>query len=126
MKYEEIKVGQSAQLFHKITDEDVEMFVKLSGDDNSIHINRLGMVHGALIISFISTFIGTLLPGDGAIWVSGDFSFIRSVHRGEEINIQGCVDNKFEKSSRIKLFIDVFNENCDLCVSCICIVKVPE
>ena len=58
--------------------------VELSGDDNKLHINedyssqtsfKKPVVHGMLGASFISTIIGTKLPGDGALWFSQSIEF---------------------------------------------------
>ena len=35
-----IKVGDKAQIRHKITSEDVKLFVNLTGDNNKIHTNQ--------------------------------------------------------------------------------------
>ena len=75
MKYEEIQVGTTQQLTHTITQADIEKFVDLSGDDNKLHVDKAfaartsfkkPVVHGMIGASFISTVIGTKLPGDGA------------------------------------------------------------
>jgi len=38
-KFEEVQIGQKADLTHKITDEDVNLFGKLSGDYNPVHFD---------------------------------------------------------------------------------------
>ena len=85
MKYGEIKVGDKATLQHKITQNDIEKFVDLTGDDNKLHIDKdyaartsfkKPVVHGMLGASFISTIIGTKLPGDGALWFSQTLEFL--------------------------------------------------
>ena len=39
-RFDDIKVGDRAELVHMITAEDVEKFVDLTGDDNRIHVDR--------------------------------------------------------------------------------------
>jgi len=78
-KFETIKVGDKAELTHTITLSDIEKFVDLTGDDNKLHVDedyarkttfKKPVAHGMLGASFISTVIGTKLPGDGALWCS--------------------------------------------------------
>ena len=67
-RYEEIKIGDKAEIKHFITENDINKFVSLTGDDNKLHINKdyaaktsfkKPVVHGMLSASFISTIIGT-------------------------------------------------------------------
>ena len=76
-RFDEITVGQVAELEHVVTPEDLEKFVDLTGDDNRLHVDasyaartsfKKPVAHGMLGASFISTIIGTRLPGDGALW----------------------------------------------------------
>jgi 3-oxoacyl-[acyl-carrier protein] reductase len=78
-KFDEIEVGQVAKITHTITLEDIEKFSELTGDDNRLHMDeafasktefKKPIAHGMLGASFISTIIGTKLPGDGALWFS--------------------------------------------------------
>ena len=72
LRYDEIQVGDQASLTKTITDEDVINFAKLTGDVNPIHILdsfakttmfKERIAHGMLVSSFISTILGTKLPG---------------------------------------------------------------
>lgn len=119
-KFDSIKIGDRASVVHKITSADVEKFVDLTGDDNRIHIDseyakrtvfKKPVVHGMLGASFISTVIGTQLPGDGALWFSQSLEFILPVRIGDEITISVEVKNKYEREKVIELQTDIFNQN---------------
>jgi 3-hydroxybutyryl-CoA dehydratase len=78
-KYEDIKVGDTAEVIHTITDDDIQSFGKLSGDYNPLHFDNewakntiFGgrIAHGLLTASYISNAIGMKLPGAGAIYLS--------------------------------------------------------
>jgi 3-oxoacyl-[acyl-carrier protein] reductase len=119
-RFDDIKVGDRAELVHVITSEDVEKFVDLTGDDNRIHVDseyashttfKKPVVHGMLGASFISTVIGTKLPGDGALWFSQNLEFMLPVRVGDKITVKAEVKNKFEREKIIELQTDIFNQN---------------
>ena len=120
MKYSEIKIGDKAEIKHKITQKDIEKFVELTGDDNKLHTDeeyseltslKKPVVHGMLGASFISTIIGTKLPGDGALWYSQNLEFLKSVRVGDELRITAEVVNKFDRTKTVELRTDIYNQH---------------
>ena len=76
---EDLKVGMSAMFGKTVTEADIMAFAGVSGDTNPIHLHdgfarstRFGqrIAHGMLSGSFISTVIGTKLPGPGSVYIS--------------------------------------------------------
>lgn len=134
-KFDTIKIGDSAHLRHTITAEDVERFVSLTGDDNSLHVNKQyaektpfkePVVHGMLGASFISTLIGTKLPGDGALWFGQSLDFILPVRIGDALLVKGEVIEKTEQTQCIKLGIEVSNQNRQAVIKGTVSVKIAE
>jgi 3-oxoacyl-[acyl-carrier protein] reductase len=132
-KYNEINLGDTATVIHTITDADIEKFVELTGDDNKLHINKefakktefkKPVVHGMLGASFISTLIGTKLPGDGALWFSQTLEFLRPVRVGDTIKVNAEVISKNDKSNSIGLKIEIVNQNRQIVTTGISKVKV--
>jgi 3-oxoacyl-[acyl-carrier protein] reductase len=92
-KFEQIQIGDKAEINHKVVQDDIDKFVELTGDDNRLHTDKeyaakttfkQPVVHGMLGASFISTIIGTRLPGDGALWFSQSLEFLLPVRVGDE------------------------------------------
>jgi len=119
-KFEDIKIGDRAELKHVITQNDIEKFVELTGDDNKLHVDKeyasktifkKPVAHGMLGASFISTIIGTKLPGDGALWFSQNLEFLLPVRVGDEITIRAEVIRKLERDKVIELKTDIFNQD---------------
>lgn len=135
MKFEEIFVGQKETLSHKVTQSDIEKFVDLSGDDNKLHVNKefaaktsfkKPVVHGMIGASFISTIIGTKIPGDGALWFSQTLEFLLPVRVGDEITVIAEVAKKIDRDRTIELNVEIQNQNRQVVTRGISKVKVLE
>jgi 3-oxoacyl-[acyl-carrier protein] reductase len=135
MKYEDIKIGDRAELTHKITKEDIDKFVDLTGDNNKLHVDdayagrtpyKKVVAHGMLGASFISTIIGTQLPGDGALWYAQNLEFILPVRIGDNITVKAEVINKFDKIKSIELKTEIFNQNVQKVTTGTAHVKIVE
>lgn len=135
MKYSDINVGDTATVVHTITDKDIEQFVSLTGDDNKLHIDKeyasktdfkIPVVHGMLGASFISTLIGTKLPGDGALWFSQTLDFLRPVRVGDTITVQAEVLSKNDKQQAIELKTEILNQHKQVVTTGVAKVKVIE
>jgi len=135
MKYDEILVGTKETLIHLITQLDIEKFVDLTGDDNKLHVDKefaaktsfkKPVVHGMISASFISTIIGTKLPGDGALWFSQTLEFLLPVRIGDIITVTAEVIKKYDRDQIIELSIEIFNQNRQIVTRGISKVKVIE
>lgn len=67
--------GDTAVITKKITLDDVNNFMEISGDNNPIHVGKRAVVHGALLNSILSSVIGTKLPGHGTLVLSQNLNF---------------------------------------------------
>jgi len=119
-KYGSISVGDKAEIVHTITQSDINQFVELTGDDNKLHIDReyasrtsfkKPVAHGMLGASFISTVIGTKLPGDGALWYAQNLEFLLPVRVGDKITVKVEVIKKVDRGQIIELSTKIFNQN---------------
>ncbi len=134
-KYSEINIGDKETLSHTITKSDIEKFVQLTGDDNRLHVDekfasatqfKKPVVHGMLGASFISTIIGTKLPGDGALWFSQSLEFLLPVRIGDVLTVTAEVLKKNDKEQIIELKTEIHNQNRQIVTKGIAKVKVIE
>jgi 3-hydroxybutyryl-CoA dehydratase len=91
---EDLSVGQSASYTRSISEADVREFALMSGDFNPIHLDEAyaqatrfkgRIVHGMLPVTFVSTVLGTQLPGAGCIFMSASFRFKAPVRIGDTV-----------------------------------------
>jgi len=82
--YEELRVGQSAELQRTLTRDDIALFSKVSGDLNPTHVDEeyaegsaTGRVTGHSLWNsgLISSLLGNMLPGPGTVYRSQDLHF---------------------------------------------------
>ena len=115
---EDLKVGQSAMFGRTVTDADIAAFAGVSGDTNPIHLHegfarttRFGqrIAHGMLGSSFISTVIGTKLPGPGAVYVSQTMNFMAPVIIGDTITAVCTITAIDERRRRVTLRTQCLN-----------------
>ncbi len=134
-KYLDINVGDKETLSHTITKNDIDKFVQLTGDDNRLHVDekfasathfKKPVVHGMLGASFISTIIGTKLPGDGALWFSQSLEFLLPVRIGDILTVTAEVIKKNDKEQIIELKTEIHNQNRQIVTKGIAKVKVIE
>ena len=134
-KYQDIFIGDKETLSHVITKEDIGKFVELTGDDNKLHVDekfasttqfKKPVVHGMLGASFISTIIGTKIPGDGALWFSQTLEFLLPVRIGDHLTVIAEVIKKNDKEKIIELKTEIFNQNKQIVTKGIAKVKVIE
>lgn len=118
--FDAIRVGDTASVIKKIEVEDIRRFVEMTGDSNPLHIDRTFaqttpfkdiVVHGMLGASFISTVIGTKLPGKGAMWVSQSLEFLLPVRLGDEINVTCTVVKKHDNQRLLEIDTVIVNQN---------------
>lgn len=118
MGIEDFYIGQTASLKKVFTTDEVENFANLSMDRNPIHVDSdyaeksmfgKRIVHGFLVGSLISAVFGTILPGEGAIYLHQELNFRKPVYHGEEI-IATVVITNIRKEKSI-LYFDTKCEN---------------
>ena len=118
MRIEEFYVGQSASLKKVFSSDDVKVFAELSLDKNPIHLDETyagqslfgkRIVHGFFVGSLISAVFGTVLPGEGAIYLHQEMNFRKPVYHGEEIKATVTVTNI--KKEKFILYFDTKCEN---------------
>ncbi|BBY36631.1 hypothetical protein MMAN_07650 [Mycobacterium mantenii] len=118
--FDDVKEGDTASLVKTITEADILRFVELTGDNNPLHVDaeyanhtpfKEIVVHGMLGASFISTVIGTKLPGPGALWVSQSFDFNLPVRLADTLTVACTVVRKHARDRLLELQMQITNQH---------------
>ena len=110
--------GQHVTFTKTFTEDDVRRFIEITGDVNPLHVDesfaastKFGrrVLHGMLTASILSTMVGMLLPGPGAIYRAQTITFLRPVHIGDTVTAHFVV--RSVDRARHRLQIDSWIEN---------------
>lgn len=92
--YDELTVGDAAEMAKTVTETDIALFAGVTGDFNPVHIDAVAaeqsmfrgrIAHGMLSAGFISAVLGMRLPGPGSIYLSQTLRFTKPVRIGDTV-----------------------------------------
>ena len=107
---EDLTPGMSQAYSKTVTDADITIFAGVSGDTNPVHLDdsfaeqtifKSRIAHGMLSASFISTVLGTRLPGPGCIYLSQNMRFKAPVKVGDTVEARVTVKEVIEEKKRV-------------------------
>ena len=108
----ELSEGQSESYARTVTEADIVLFAGVSGDDNPVHMNQEWasqtmfkgrIAHGMLSAGYISTVIGTRLPGPGSIYMSQSLKFRAPVRIGDTVTATVTIREINQEKRRLTL-----------------------
>ncbi len=107
--FEDLAIGMEASWARTVTEADLKAFADISGDYNPVHLDaeyaantpfKKRIAHGMLSASYISTVLGTKLPGAGTIYISQTLNFKAPVHIGDEVMSTVTITELIEDKKR--------------------------
>jgi 3-hydroxybutyryl-CoA dehydratase len=116
---DELAVGDSSQFSKTVSETDVYLFAGITGDFNLAHIDEeysrktyfgTRIAHGLLSAGFISTVLGTRLPGPGTIYLRQELTFLGAVKIGDTITARVEVTEIDAAKGRVKLLTTCDNQ----------------
>ena len=109
---EDLDAGMSATFAKTITEADIVLFARASGDTNAVHINeefaqttqfKGRIAHGMLTASVISAAIAGRLPGPGTVYLGQNLRFKAPVRPGDTVHATVTVKEIFPEKRRVSL-----------------------
>ena len=132
--YEEIAVGDQAEITRTLKLQDIELFAVMSGDVNPAHVDteyaNTNMFHGVIAHgmwggALISAVLGTEMPGPGTIFLDQSLKFKAPVCLGDTITVRVEVTKKLQ-NSRLLLACTCINQDGILVIKGIARVIAPN
>lgn len=117
--YDEISVGDRAELSVTLTEAQVNEFSALIGDADSFHVSdeaaaitpfEKRICHGVHLLAYVSVTIGQKLPGFGTVYCSHTFEFHSPVFLGQGITVSVAVTEKLAHH-RLRLDTSITRED---------------
>ncbi|MFL6691077.1 MAG: MaoC family dehydratase [Alphaproteobacteria bacterium] len=130
---DELKPGMSESFEKTVTERDIQLFGEVSGDMNPVHFDeefarktifRCRIAHGVLCLSYISTVLGTKMPGAGTIFMSATSRFKSPVRIGDTVTTH-CTVREVMLEKRRALFDCVCKVGATVAVEGEALVMVP-
>jgi acyl dehydratase len=115
-----LEIGDTCTYRRTVTDADVALFAGATGDTNPYHFDdvyaskgrfKRRIAHGMLVTGYISTVLGTILPGPGTIYLSQTLKFRNPVYIGDTITAIAEVLNIKENKPIVTLKTNCINQN---------------
>jgi 3-hydroxybutyryl-CoA dehydratase len=107
---DQLKPGMSASYEREVTEADIQKYGEISGDFNPVHFDddyakttifRGRIAHGLLSAGYISTVLGTKLPGAGAIFMAATIRFKAPVRIGDLVTAVCTVREVIAEKRRV-------------------------
>jgi len=112
LTFDEIQVGDHAQLVRTLRPDDIHLFAVMSGDVNPTHVDteyarssqfREVVGHSMWGSTLISSILGTEFPGPGTVYVSQGLNFWRPITIGDTLTITVTCREKYEHNHHLVL-----------------------
>ena len=112
LAFEDLEIGWAAETVRHVEATDIDLFAKVSGDYNPIHVDeafaattvfKSRIAHGMLSGAYISALMASRLPGKGSVYLSQNLRFLRPVRIGDEVTVRIEVVELDEKKAHATL-----------------------
>jgi 3-hydroxybutyryl-CoA dehydratase len=131
----ELQIGDFAEFAKTISESDIYLYAGITGDSNPAHLNeeyakktffKTRIAHGMLTAGFISTIMGTRLPGPGTIYLKQELKFLAPVHIGDTITARAEVVEIIADKNRVRFKTTCSNQKGTLVLDGEAIVSPPK
>jgi phosphate acetyltransferase len=118
--FDELQIGQTAQLHRTLGAADIAAFAAVSGDVNPAHVDPdyashtpfHGVIaHGMWRAALISRLLGTCLPEPGTIYLAQTLQFLKPVRIGDALDITAAVATKDPSRRQVRLDCRITNQD---------------
>ncbi len=132
--FDEIHVGDAAEITRTLKPEDVHLFAVVSGDLNPTHVDpefahsapfREIVGHSMWGGALFSAILGTELPGPGTVYVRQDLRFHRPILIGDTLSARVVVREKYAHNQHVVFECTAYNQDGFLVIDGTAEVRAP-
>jgi 3-hydroxybutyryl-CoA dehydratase len=132
---DKISLGDAAEFSKTVSETDVYLYAGIIGDFNPAHLNeayakktffKTRIAHGMLTAGFISTILGTQLPGPGTIYMKQSLNFLAPVRFGDTITARAEVVEIMAEKNRIRVKTTCTNQDGTVVLDGEAVVSPPK
>jgi len=130
-----LEVGKIYNYKVKVTKKKIDLFQKITLDNNPIHSSasaakkyglKKPIVFGMLTGSFLSGIIGNKIPGRGAIWSDCNITFSKPVYENDILNFENKIIRISSSTLSMILETNVFNNKKEKVMEAYSTIKFPK
>lgn len=116
LTFEDIRAGDSAEFKRSWSEEDIDLFAKLSGNYNPLHTDdsfaqdkgfSSKLIYGMHVAVVCSTFVGMYMPGLRCLCLRQLLDFKKPIYVGDTTVITGRVERKIESTRMLEIALSV-------------------
>lgn len=117
---QDLSTGDAAEFSKTVSEADVYMYAGVTGDYNPAHVNesyaqttffKKRIAHGMLTAGFISTVLGTKIPGPGVIYLKQELKFLAPVYIGDTVTARVEVQELYPDKNHVLLRTTCTNQD---------------
>jgi acyl dehydratase len=132
--FDTINIGDFCERKHTVSEDDLLLFARASGDLNPLHLNaeyaattpfKQRIAHGMFTGGLISAALAMDLPGPGTIYLSQDLQFKRPVCIGDQLSVILTAIEKHNEKPIVTLSCEVKNQDNKAVVVGTAVVMAP-
>ncbi len=132
---DQLKTGDQDSFTKTISESDIYLYAGVTGDLNPAHIDeeyakktffKGRIAHGLFISGFISTVIGTRLPGPGSIYREQQVQFLAPVRIGDTITAKVEIIEMDMEKNKITLATQCFNQDGTMVIDGKAVIHPPK
>jgi acyl dehydratase len=133
--FDDMTIGQTCSYEKTVSEEDVLMFARLSGDANPVHIDedyakttQFGgrIAHGMYTAALISAAMALQIPGPGSVYLTQTLKFKAPVKIGDTLTVTIEIIGKREGRNFVTLSTIVCNQHGKKVVTGEAMARVPN
>lgn len=118
-KISDIFVGMKESFSKTVTEEMIQKFFDITGDENPLHKDRVfaetkgfpdRVVYGMLTASLISTLGGCYIPGKYCLIQGIEVRFAKPVFAGDELTVLGEVNRVDTELKYLEIKVTIWNQ----------------